>query len=65
MANLKTRFIITEQFAGTITPTEIFTNLILSEMREKVWNLEQQSVIIESSTIPDYVVPKERSSNGT
>ena len=65
MANLKIRFIVTEQFVGTVDPTEIFTNLILSEMREKVWNLEQQSGIIESSTIPGYVVPKERSSNGT
>ena len=55
------KFVVTEQFAGTANITEIFTNLILSEMKEKVWNLEQQSGIMEPPTIPNQVVPAEGS----
>ena len=59
------KFVVTERFAGTADVTEIFTNLILSEMKEKSWNLEQPSGIIEPPTIPNHVVPAERSSHGT
>ena len=59
------KFVVTEHFGGTATPTEIFTDLILSEMKEKDWILEQQSGIMESPTIPNHVVPEERSSHGT
>ena len=59
------KFVVTEQFAGTATAAEIFTNLILSEMKEKGWNQEQQCGIMDSPTIPNHVVPEERSSHGT
>ena len=58
------KFVVTEYFGGTATPTEIFTDLILSEINKNLWNSEQQSDIIESPTIP-IVVPEERSKNGT
>ena len=61
MANCKIRFVVTEQFAGTANITEIFTDLILSEMKENLWLLEQQSGIMESPTIPSQVVPAEGS----
>ena len=59
------KFVVTEHFGGTATPTEIFTDLILSEMKEKGWNLERQSGIMDSPTIPNHVVLEERSSHGT
>jgi len=55
------KLIVTEQFVGTTGLTEIFTDIILSEIKEKVWILEPESDIMGLPTIPNQVVPEEGS----
>ena len=68
----KIKFIVTENMSGGKTVTDIFTDIILSEMKEKVWQSEQPCGIINPPTIPKQVRSKtlsqkrsERSSHGT
>ena len=46
----KTRFIIIEHFNGTKTITDIFTDIIISEIGKKICTLEQKNDIIELPT---------------
>ena len=55
-----TKFIVKERYAGTREATEIFSDILLSEIKGKDWILKQKHGIIGTPTIPKQVVPTER-----
>ena len=57
----QTKFVIKEHFKGTKNATELFTDILISEISGKGWILEQKCGIMGTPTIPNQVVPNERS----
>ena len=55
------KFIVKEQQSGTKNIGDIFADIFLSEMKENLWTLEQKGGIMEPPTIPNQIVPNERS----
>jgi len=59
MAQIK--YVITERFTGSKDIIGVFTDIILSEIKEKCCTDNQENGIMKPLTIPNQVVPKERS----
>ena len=61
---IKTKFIVKERFSGTRQAQDIFSDMVLSEMLKNqgiCWTSGQKSSKIMVPTIPNQIVPQERS----